>query len=152
MRQKARILVVDDDATIGTAIKEVLLREGLEADIACSGEEAIRKSNDRFYNLALVDIRLPDMDGTKLLTEMKKTVPKMRKIIITGYPDMQNVIASIKAAADDYIIKPAKPSELVSAVIQQLQQQFEENEYTELLEEKFREFIESRMKELTTVQ
>ena len=55
-------------------------------DTASNGKEAVGKSQTNFYNLALVDIRLPDMDGTKLLTSMKETTPEMVKIILTGYP------------------------------------------------------------------
>ena len=79
MDQKVRILVVDDDETIRTVFRTILIAEGYDVETAANGVEAIEKSKVSFYNLALVDIRLSDMQGTKLLTEMKETVPKMRK-------------------------------------------------------------------------
>jgi len=56
-----------------------------------------------FYKLALVDIRLPDMDGVELLTGMKQTTPKMVKIIITGYPSLENAVEAVNRGADGYI-------------------------------------------------
>ena len=145
MDQKFKILVVDDDETIRSVFRAGLMAEGYDVDTAANGAEAIKKSKEAFYNLALVDIRLPDMEGTKLLTEMKQTVPKMRKIIVTGHPDVKNAIAAVKGAADDYIIKPAKLEDLVKAVKEQLQKQTEESKYSE---ERVSEFVESRIKRL----
>jgi len=64
------------------------------------------------YNAALIDIRLPDMEGTELLTRMKDTVPKVRKIIITGYPSMKNAIEAVNRKADAYVLKPVDVEKL----------------------------------------
>ncbi len=89
---KGRILVVDDDEGIRKVVAEALKTEGYLVDTASNGKDAVAKSQTNFYNLALVDIRLPDMDGTKVLTSMKQTTPEMVKIILTGYPALQNAI------------------------------------------------------------
>jgi len=141
---KERILVIDDDETITTVFRAGLKHEGFNVDVASSGKEAIEKAKDQFYNLALIDIRLPDMAGTKLLTEMKDTTPRMRKIIVTGYPDLQNAIASVQNGADFYITKPAKIDYLVKVVKEQLQKQREEQEYSE---KKVAEYIETRLRQ-----
>jgi two-component system response regulator ResD len=73
----ARILVVDDDRGIRESLEAVLKEEGYEVDLAENGQQAIQKSKANYYNLALVDLRLPDMDGLKLLTDMMETVPKV---------------------------------------------------------------------------
>ncbi len=104
---------MDDDETIRTVFRTIQVAEGYEVETAANGVEAIEKSKTAFFNLALVDIRLQDMEGTKLLTAMKETVPKMRKIIVTGHPDVLNAIAAVKGGADDYLIKPAKLEDLV---------------------------------------
>ena len=145
MDQKVRILVVDDDETIRTVFRTILKAEGYDVETAATGIEAIEKSKVTFFNLALVDIRLSDMEGTKLLTAMKETVPRMRKIIVTGHPDVLNAIAAVKGGADDYIIKPAKLEDLVKAVREQLRKQTEESKYSEA---KVSEFVESRIKHL----
>jgi DNA-binding response OmpR family regulator len=121
-----RILIIDDDKLILLSFKHVLELEGYIVDTAETGNEAIRKSIANFYNLALIDLRLPDMEGTRLLTEMKETTPRMRKIILTGHVDSQNATAALKGAADDYITKPSRLSDLVMAIKEQLRRQDQE--------------------------
>jgi DNA-binding NtrC family response regulator len=121
-----------------------LKQEGFDVDVVATGKEAIEKSKTAVYNVALIDIRLSDMEGTQLLTEMKETIPKMRKIIVTGYPDLQNAIASVQKGADYYITKPTKMDELIRVVREQLKKQREEEQYAE---KKVAEFIETRLRE-----
>jgi DNA-binding NtrC family response regulator len=97
------------------------------------------------YNAALIDIRLPDMEGIELLTRMKDTVLKVRKIIITGYPSMKNAIEAVNRKADAYILKPVEVEKLLDTVREQLKLQEAEKKYSE---QKVAEFIETRVKEL----
>jgi len=122
-----------------------LTDEGYIVDAVDTGEKAIKATHEKFYNLALIDIRLPDMEGTKLLTELKDTVPKMRKIIITGYPTLQNAIEAVNRGADAYIVKPINMDEALKTIREQLQKQAEDKKYSE---QKIVEFIETRVKEL----
>ena len=98
-----------------------------------------------FYKLALVDIRLPDMDGVELLTGMKQTTPKMVKIILTGYPSLENAVEAVNRGADGYIVKPVKMDELMTMINEHLKRQQEERKYSE---EKVAEFIKTRANEL----
>jgi DNA-binding NtrC family response regulator len=141
----ARILVIDDDASVRKVITMALEDEGYSVDTAENGSEAIQKCNANFYNVALIDIRLPDMEGTKLLREMKDTTPKMIKIIVTGYPGLQNAVEAINRGADGYIVKPFKMDDLLKTVKEHLKKQEEAKKDGE---EKVREFIETRAKEL----
>jgi DNA-binding NtrC family response regulator len=145
MVRGARILVVDDDESIRKVLKTILEDEGYSVDTAADGKEAIRKSHKKFYNLALIDIRLQDMEGTKLLKRIKETVPKMRKIIITGYPSIQNAIEALNQGADGYIVKPFDMPKVLTTIKEQLKKQEEEKKYSQ---EKIKEFIETRVKEL----
>jgi two-component system response regulator PilR (NtrC family) len=145
MGERARILIVDDDESIRKVLSTILDEEGYAVDVADSGKQAIDKSNEEFYNLALVDIRLPDMEGTELLTKMKDTTPKMRKIIITGYPSLQNAVEALNKGADAYIMKPFDMDKVLSTIREQLKKQEEEKEYSQ---GKVAEFIETRVKEL----
>ena len=95
--------------------------------------------------MALIDIRLPDMDGVQLLTALKETAPKMVKIIITGYPSLQNAVEAVNKGADGYILKPIKMGELLAMIKEHLKKQQEAGKYTE---QKVVEFIETRAKEL----
>jgi len=140
-----RILIVDDDETIRESLSTVLKEKGYLIETAENGREAIGKSEKDAYNLVLIDIRLPDMDGVQLLTAMKETTPKMVKIIITGYPSLQNAIEAVNKGADGYIVKPIKMDALLTMIKEHLKKQQEARKYTE---EKVAEFIETRAKEL----
>ena len=145
MVENARILVVDDDENIRKVLKTILEDEGYIVDEAENAKKAIEKSRRNVYNLALIDIRLPDMEGIELLTKMKDTVPKMRKIIITGYPTLQNAIEAVNRGADAYILKPFDMDKVLATIKEQLRKQEEERRYSQ---EKVAEFIETRVKEL----
>ncbi|MCD6240218.1 response regulator [Candidatus Bathyarchaeota archaeon] len=145
MGEPARILIVDDDESIREVLTSILTDEGYIVDAVDTGEKAIKATHEKFYNLVLIDIRLPDIEGTKLLTELKDTVPKMRKIIITGYPTLQNAIEAVNKGADAYIVKPINMDEALKTIREQLQKQAEEKKYSE---QKMVEFIETRVKEL----
>ena len=143
-QEQARILIIDDDATVRKSHEAVLKANGYEVDVAETGKEAIAKSKAKLYNLALVDLRLPDMDGIELLTSMRETVPKTVKIIITGYPSQENAIEAVNRGADGYMVKPYTMEDLLRKIREQLQKQRETRKYSE---EKVKEFIEARAEE-----
>lgn len=145
MGKRARILVVDDDESIRRTITSILEEKGYTVDAAENGKEAIRKSKAGFYNLALIDIRLPDMEGTKLLTAMRETVPKMVKIIVTGYPSLHNAVEAVNKGADAYVLKPFNVEKTLKIIEEQLEKQKGARKYSE---QKISEFIETRVKEL----
>ncbi|MCW3983334.1 MAG: response regulator [Candidatus Bathyarchaeota archaeon] len=147
MDKNPRILVVDDDETIRTTMKAILQDEGYQVDLAATGKEAIQKTQEKPYNVALLDIRLPDMEGVELLKLLKDGVPRTRKIMVTGYPSMQNAISALNKNADAYLLKPVDVEKLLATVKEQLQAQKEEQEFSE---QRVAEFIESRVKELST--
>lgn len=145
MGEHARILVVDDDEGIRKTLSAILQDEGYEVDTAESGKEAILKSNAGFYNLALIDVRLLDMQGTELLTRIKDTVPRMRKIIITGYPTVHNAMEAVNRNADAYLIKPFDMGKLLFVIKDQLRRQKEEMDFSQ---DRITDFIETRVREL----
>lgn len=148
MHKHARILVVDDDEGIKNSLAAILKNEGYIVDVAKNGSEAIKKSEAVLYNVALIDIRLPDMEGIELLTRMRDAVPKVRKIIITGYPSIQNAIKAVNKKADAYILKPMDLENLLEIIREQLRLQEAEKKYSE---QKVAAFIETRIKELETL-
>lgn len=148
MDRNAKILVVDDDENIRNTMKTILEDEGYVVDLAATGQEAIQKTQKTAFNIALLDIRLPDMEGVELLKLMKDTLPRTRKIMVTGYPSMQNAITALNKNADAYLIKPINVEKLLDTVKAQLQLQESEREFNEL---KVAEFIETRVKELSTM-
>ena len=149
MDKPARILVVDDDENIRNTLKPVLEDEGYVVDLAKDGYEAIAMTEQALYNIALIDIRLPDMEGVELLTRMRDTVPKMRKIMITGYPSVQNAIEAVNRKADAYLVKPVDVEKLLKTIRAHLEMQENEKKYSE---ERVAEFIETRVKEIAETQ
>ncbi len=147
MNESARILVVDDDESIRKVLSAVLEENGYVVDTAASGSEAVEKSEVNFYNLALIDIRLPDMEGTALLKAMKDTVPAMVKIIVTGYPSLANAMEAVNRGADAYILKPLVMESVLRTIREHLKRQMEARRYSE---ERVAEFIEARARELET--
>jgi DNA-binding NtrC family response regulator len=145
--EKGRVIVIDDDEGICKVVGAALKGEGYVVDTANNGKQAIEKSQTNFYNLALVDIRLPDMEGTKLLTAMKETTPEMRKVILTGYPGLENAIDAVNKGAHAYLVKPVNMDELLRTVEEQLRKQREMKEYGQ---ERVAQFVETRFKELQT--
>jgi DNA-binding NtrC family response regulator len=141
---KPKILVIDDDPAIRNTFQAALKLQGFSIDTAETGKEAIEKSKENFYNLAFIDIRLPDLEGTKLLKKLKDWTPKTRKIIITGYPTMPNAVEAVNKNADAYLIKPVEMEKILETVKDQLKKQEEEKRYDE---EKVAEFIETRLKD-----
>jgi len=116
MLKKKRILIVDDDKSLLESLTKILQVEGYDIDTAETGREAIEKSKTQFYNLALLDIKLPDIDGTELLKLINDHIPRTSKIIITGYPSTENAIKSLNLEADAYFTKPIDPEKLVETV------------------------------------
>jgi len=145
MAEHARIIVVDDDEGIRKTLATILEEIGYVVDTVENGKEAIERSNAEFYNLALIDIRLPDMEGIRLLTAMKETTPKMIKIIMTGYPSLQNAIEAVNKGADAYILKPLNIDSVLNTIKEHLKKQQEARKYSE---EKVTEFIKTRVREL----
>lgn len=143
MGNSAKILVIDDDDQIRKTITAILREEGYVTDEARSGSEAIAKSQSDFFNLALVDLKLPDMEGTDLLPLLKETMPKMRKIMVTGFPSQQNVIAALNAGADAFLVKPVDIEKFLATIADQLGKQEAEKTFSE---ERMVEFLQTRMK------
>lgn len=141
-----RILLIDDDENITETLVLALEAEGFIVDSAKTGKEGIAKSFENFYNLAVVDWRLPDIEGTILLGELKQTTPKMAKIMLTGFPSMDNAIDAVNNRADAFLVKPVQFEKLLDTIKDLLGQQENATEYTE---EKMTNFIETRVKMLT---
>jgi DNA-binding NtrC family response regulator len=145
MGETARILIVDDDENIRKVLTTILEDEGYIVESVDTAKKAIERTKRKSYNLALIDIRLPDMEGIELLTRIRDTTPKMRKLIITGYPTLQNAVEAVNRGADAYIMKPFDMEKVLATIKDELKKQREEKKYSQ---EKVAEFIEARVREL----
>jgi two-component system response regulator HydG len=144
-KDQPSILIVEDDANIRETIETILQQKGYNTDTAKNGQEAIQKSKAKFFNLALLDIKLPDMEGTKLLTTLHEDLPKMVKIMVTGYPSLENAVEALNLGADAYVIKPVKPEKLLALIEEKLEKQSQAEKMTE---GKVTEWIETRVRKI----
>lgn len=143
--EKKNILVVDDDKAILESLKGVLQSENYKVETTETGREAIEKTEARFYNLSLIDVKLPDIEGIELLTKMHRTTPRMMKIMITGYPSQENAVKALNLGADAFVIKPVEPEKLLKVVKEKLKEQEDAESMTE---EKVTEWIKTRVRKL----
>lgn len=126
MQEKEKtILLIDDDKSILRMFTRVLQRVGYSVETAETGKEAIEKATARSYNLALIDIKLPDMEGTDLLSKLGEIAPKMIKIMITGFPSSDDRVKALNWGASAYLVKPIQPEDLLKIVEENLKERKE---------------------------
>ena len=111
-----QVLVVDDDEDIRSQCELVLSGEGMQVDTAADGAEALERARERRYDLALVDLMMPKVDGLELLARIHHTCPEIGTIIMTSYPGADTAKEAMQCGALDYISKPVAPEELVTVV------------------------------------
>ena len=145
MQAERRVLVIDDDQTIRDSLAAILKDEGYDVDEAEDGGEAIKKTKKRTYNAALIDIKLPDISGIELLTRLKDSHPKMKKIILTGFPSQQNAIAALNDGADAFLVKPVEVQKMLEILRKQLDKQKQE---VEVSQDSIAKFIKTKIKDL----
>jgi len=116
--EKKRILVVDDDVYILKVFKNILEKEGYIVEAVDTGKAAAERIKKEKFNVCLIDLKLPDMDGTELLklTKNAETI----KIIVTGFSSDEVGKKAADYGADDFLVKPVKPEELIATVRERL--------------------------------
>ncbi|MCX6690971.1 MAG: response regulator [Methanoregula sp.] len=136
------ILIVDDDSSIISTFRQILEMEGYTIETAESGTQALSIAQETSFYLALLDIKLPDIDGTILLAEIKKIRPSMKCIMVTGFASLENAIKAVNSGAAGYITKPVRPEDLVKKVREKLEERKAEEDIqgeqvTEWIEDQF---------------
>ena len=140
-----KILIVEDDVIIKTYISKVLGSLGHSITTARTGKEALAKVQESNYDLALLDIGLPDMLGTDLLKKIRITNRDVIAIMITGHPSHDSSIDSLNNDADGYIVKPVSTENLIAIVEKKLRQR---EEAKILSDEKVSEYLKNRLSRL----
>jgi DNA-binding NtrC family response regulator len=113
------VLIVDDDESIVRMFTRILNKNGYSTDTAKMAKEAIAKLHNNNYDVALIDLRLPDVDGTDLLTKILEINHNMVKIIISGLPATE-IDDLEKNGADAYLQKPVNPEKLLNVISEEL--------------------------------
>jgi DNA-binding response OmpR family regulator/DNA-binding transcriptional ArsR family regulator len=117
-----KILVVDDEETARVTLEALLKKEGYDVNIAKNGKEAIEKIKQNTFDVALVDLVMPDMDGMFVLNEIKSSNPQTHVIMITGFGTIESAVEAMKVGATDYISKPFKKNEVENLVRRTLEE------------------------------
>jgi CheY-like chemotaxis protein len=109
---KRKILVVDDEITVCKSICQAIRTDEYMVDMALSGEEALKKDEEKAYDLVITDLMMPGISGLDLLGELKQARPEVIIIMVTGYPAIKTAVESVKMGAFDYLPKPFTPADL----------------------------------------
>ena len=112
---KANILVVDDEAEIREGLELLLTSEGYRVDLAGSAETGLAALEAKPYDLLLVDVSLPDLNGLDVLSRLRAT-SDVPVIMLSGRTDEADRVAGLESGADDYVVKPFYPRELAARV------------------------------------
>lgn len=104
--KKPTVLLVDDEAIVRDSVSEWLKNDNFEVDCACDGPEALSKIKAKPVDAAVVDLKMPGMDGMEVMRRVKETSPQTLVIIITAYSTVENAVEAMKQGAADYLTKP----------------------------------------------
>lgn len=111
------VLIVDDESQLVEAFKMQLAKEGMKVTGVYKARDALASLKSESFDVAVVDINLPDMDGVDLILKLKQAEPSLEVIMLTGFASVDTAIRSMKLGAYDYLTKPCKISELVTVII-----------------------------------
>jgi len=113
MSEKANILIVDDEEVVRLSELRTLAQADCNAEAAWNGTEALRAMEQHPYDVILLDLRMPGLDGMSVLRTIKERWPESEVVIITGYPTIESAKEAVRLGAYTYLAKPVSPDEVV---------------------------------------
>ncbi len=140
MNDNALIHLIDDEPIIHDVLGQLLESEGFQVEISASGEEALKKFEEQKFDLTLLDLLMPGMDGLEVLKQVRKIDPEALVIIITAYASVESALTAIRMGAYDYIQKPFKNDELLMTIRRALEHRRLQEENIRLRRELKRKF------------
>ena len=147
IKDPSHILIVDDDEDACTSLSLIFKRRGYETEVAGTGRAALEKARAGFFNLALLDIGLPDMEGIELLAPLREMRPDMVVILVTGYASIETAVRALNEGASAYITKPLNMGEVLEKVEKAIEKQNLVMENRRLYQEVQRELAERKRAE-----
>lgn len=111
-----QVLVVDDEQQMLVALQAALSKRGFTVTTATSGRDAMGKLQENFYQAVLTDVRMPGIDGLKLLQQVKRISPATPVILLTGHGTIQDAVTALKQGAYDYLMKPFSANQLTEVL------------------------------------
>lgn len=116
MVTKPRILIVDDEEIVRQSFERILSEEEIDISVASDGKDAITQIRKKTFDLVLTDLVMEEVDGMKVLEEVKRVSPETVVIIVTGYASLASAVRAMQKGAYDYLIKPCEKNELIMRV------------------------------------
>jgi DNA-binding response OmpR family regulator len=113
---KGRILIVDDEQNTRKSLEEILRLDGYDVESVGDGKSAVDALDKSTYELMLLDLKMQGMDGLEVLDYTTENHPECKVIMLTAHGSLESAIEALRQGAHDYILKPAKPEELVASV------------------------------------
>ena len=112
MTKKPRILVVDDEAAVRESLNDWLMEDDYEVGLAASGEDAVSMAQENSWDVILLDLKMPGMDGLETLKRLKKMMPEAEVLMMTAFATIDTAVQAMKEGAFDYLVKPFDPDEI----------------------------------------
>jgi two-component system, NtrC family, response regulator HydG len=112
----ARILVVDDEPALVRLCADLLIEAGYQAHLAYGGRQALACLEQEWFDLLLLDLKMPDVDGLMVLRRAGELQPGVTAVVMTSYATKENTIDALQAGAGDFLPKPFDPEDLLQAV------------------------------------
>jgi DNA-binding NtrC family response regulator len=116
MGKKSSVLVVDDEDALRTVLSNELTNEGYDVTSAADGDDAVGVLQKNAFDLILLDIKMPRMNGFEVLKFVKENHPSTKVVMLTGFADLKNAIESKKLGADDFVSKPYDLVDLLTTI------------------------------------
>ncbi|OQX65034.1 MAG: two-component system response regulator [Desulfococcus sp. 4484_242] len=138
---KIRVLLVDDEKDFVDALAERLSMRNYDVTVALRGEEALDKLRQYNFDVVILDVRMPGIDGNEVLSEIKRIKPLTEVIMLTGHATVESAIEGMKQGAYDYLIKPCETEDLVTKINRAYEKKAEHEE--RIREAKVKEIISS---------
>jgi DNA-binding response OmpR family regulator len=126
--EKARVLLIEEDQEMLVSLTTNLEEEGYYVDIAKNWKESVQMTREGIYDVALIDVKLSDMEKPRLLAELGDISPEMIKIMVTGQSSIRSAIEVVEKGINGYIVKPFPPDELLKIMEHHLRKQDEERQ------------------------
>lgn len=130
-----RVLIVDDEEEFASSLAERMRNRGLIADTVNSGEEAVKSVAQGLYDVAVLDLAMPGMDGIETLKQLLSVKPELQVILLTGYATIGKSVEAVKSGAFEFLEKPVKFDDLLDKIREA------ESKKTALTEEKMDEMV-----------
>jgi len=115
MSGSTNILVVDDDEAVRLSYQRSLQAAHCNVEAVFNGEDALQALQHKCFDVVLLDLRMPGMDGMSVLKAIKRSWPNSEVVVITGYPTVETAKEAVRLGAYDYLAKPVGPAEVINA-------------------------------------